>query len=112
RGIVRDYARELSTHQFGVMVPFTGTGAQIKQYEFAHAGLPVVGYRARVDRDLFTNGVDAVVVDHPSEMCRAIVRLVDEPDCRAQLTAAARELPRRLREVQAREEAALQALLP
>ena len=112
RGLVRDYARELATHQFGVMVPFTGTGAQIKQYEFAHAGVPVVGYGARVDGELFTNGVDAVVVDHPSEMCRAIVRLADEPDYLAQLTAAARELPRRLRELQAHEESALQALLP
>ena len=112
RGLVRDYARELATHQFGVMVPFTGTGAQTKQYEFAHAGLPVVGYGARVDLELFTKGVDAIVVDHPGEMCRAIVRLVDEPDYLAPLTAAARELPRRLRELQAREESAMQALLP
>jgi hypothetical protein len=112
RGLVREYALELATHQFGVLVPFTGTGAQIKQYEFAHAGVPVVGYGARVDLELFTNGVDAVVVDHPSEMCRAIVRLADEPDYLAQLTAAARELPRRLRELQAHEESALQALLP
>ena len=43
--------------------------------EFAHAGVPVVACEARVDLDLFTNGVDAVVVDHPSEMCRAIVRV-------------------------------------
>ncbi len=112
RGLVRDYVLELATHQFGVMVPFTGTGVQIKQYEFAHAGVPVVGYGARVDLELFTNGVDAVVVDLPSEMCRAIVRLVDEPDYLAQLTAAARELPPRLHELQAREESALQALLP
>jgi glycosyltransferase involved in cell wall biosynthesis len=112
RGLVRDYAHELATHQFGVMVPFTGTGAQIKQYEFAHAGVPVVGYGARIDLELFTDGVDAVVVDHPREMCRAIVRLADEPDYLAQLTAAARELPARLRERQAREETALQALLP
>src|SRR5262249_32679060 len=98
--------------QFGVMVPFTGTGAQIKQYEFAHAGLPVVGYRTRVDLELFTDGVDAVVVDHPGEMCRAIVRLADDPRYLAQLTAAARELPLRMRELQAREESALHALLP
>lgn len=110
-GFVRDYALELSTHQFGVMVPFTGTGAQIKQYEFAHAGVPIVGYRARVDLELFTNGVDALAVDHPGEMCRAIVRLADDPGYLAQLTAAARELPFRLRELQAREESTLQALL-
>jgi glycosyltransferase involved in cell wall biosynthesis len=112
RGLVRDYASELATHQFGVMVAFAGTGAQIKQYEFASAGLPVVGYRARVDLDLFTDGVDAAVVEHPIEMCRAIVRLVDDPDYLAQLTAAARRLPPRLRDLQTREEAALQALLP
>lgn len=112
RGLVRDYALELATHQFGVMVPFTGTGAQIKQYEFAHAGVPVVGYGARVDLELFTNGVDAVVVDHPSEMCRAIIRLADDHDYLAQLTAGAGELPLRLRSRQAREESALHALLP
>jgi glycosyltransferase involved in cell wall biosynthesis len=112
RGVVRDYARELATHQFGVMVPFAGTGAQTKQYEFAHAGVPVVGYRVRVDHEVFTNGVDAVVVDAPSEMCRAIVRLTDDPDYLAQLTLAARGLPRRLRELQVREESILQALLP
>jgi Glycosyl transferase family 2 len=112
RGLVGDYALELAAHQFGVMAPFTGTGVQIKQYGFAYAGVPVVGYRARVDLELFTNGVDAVVVDHPGEMCRAIVRLADEPSYLAQLTGAARELPRRLREIRAREESALQALLP
>jgi len=112
RGLVADYAHELATHQFGVMVAFTGTGAQIKQYEFAYAGVPVVGYSARVDLELFTNGVDALVVDSPGEMCRAIVRLADEPDYMAQLTAAARDLPRRMRGLQAREESALQALLP
>jgi glycosyltransferase involved in cell wall biosynthesis len=112
RGLVHDYARELTSHQFGVMVPFAGTGAQTKQYEFAHAGIPVVGYKARIDSDLFTNGVDAVVVEDPGEMCRAIVRLAEEPDYLAQLTTAVRELPGRLRELQAREESALQALLP
>jgi glycosyltransferase involved in cell wall biosynthesis len=112
RGLVRDYALELATHQFGVMVAFAGTGAQIKQYEFAHAGVPVVGYRARVDLELFTNGVDAVVVDHPRDLCRAIVRLADEPDYLAPLTAAARELPQRLREREAREQSALHAVLP
>jgi hypothetical protein len=112
RGLVRDYRHELATHQFGVMVPFTGTGAQIKQYEFAGAGIPVVGYRARVDPGLFTNGVDAILVDHPSEMCRAIARLADEPNYLARLTLAARELPPRLRELEAREESALKALLP
>lgn len=112
RGLVRDYARELATHPFGVMVPFTGTGVQIKQYEFAHAGVPVVGYRPRVDLELFTDGVDAVVVDHPREMARAVVRLADEPGYLEQLTAAARELPPRLRELRSREESALHAVLP
>jgi len=112
RGMVRDYARELAAHRFGVMVPFTGTGAQIKQYEFAHAGVPVVGYRSRVDPELFTDGVDAVVVDHPGELCRAVVRLADEPDYLDHLAAGARELPRRLRELRVREESALHAALP
>ena len=112
RGLVADYALELSTHQFGVMVPFTGTGTQIKQYEFAHAGVPVVGYRARVDLELFTNGVDALVVERPSDLCRAIVRLAEDPDYLAQLTAASCKLPQRLRERQAREESTLRALLP
>jgi len=112
RGLVPDYGRELAAHQFGVMVPFTGTGAQTKQYEFAHARLPVVGYRTRMDLDLFTAGVDAVVVDDPGEMCRAIVQLVDQPDYLAALTAAARELPARLLGLQAREESALHELLP
>jgi hypothetical protein len=93
------------------MVPFTGTGAQIKQYEFSQAGLPIVGYRSRVDPDLFTNGVDAVIVDRPEEMCRAIVRLADDAGYLEQLTTAARELPRRLDELRVREEAALDALL-
>ena len=112
RGLVRDYARELATHQFGVMVPFTGTGAQIKQYEFAHAGLPVIGYGPRVDLELFTHGVDAVVVDHPRDLCRAVVRLAEEPDYLRHLTAAARELPQRLRGLRAGEESALHAALP
>lgn len=112
RGLVHNYARELASHQFGVMVAFTGTGAQIKQYEFAQAGLPVVGYRTRVDPDLFTDGVDAVLVDHPAEMCRAIIRLANEPTYLAALATGARELPARLREIQAREEVALQAILP
>lgn len=112
RGLVRDYPFEIATHQFGVMVAFTGTGAQIKQYEFAHAGVPVVGYTARTDIDLFTNGVDAVTVDHPREMCRAIIRLADDPDYLSHLTAAARNLPQRLRELRVREESALQALVP
>ena len=111
RGLVREYARELATHQFGVMVPFTGTGAQIKQYEFAQAGLPIVGYRSRVDPDLFTNGVDAVIVDRPEEMCRAIVRLADDAGYLGRLTTTARELPRRLDELRVREESALNALL-
>jgi len=112
RGLVRDYALELTRHQFGVMVPFAGTGAQIKQYEFAHAGVPVVGYRTRVDLDLFTDGLDAVVVDRPSEMCAAIVRLAEEPHHLAQLTAAARVLPQRLRALRDQEESALHTRLP
>jgi glycosyltransferase involved in cell wall biosynthesis len=111
RGLVRDYARELATHQFGVMVPFTGTGAQIKQYEFAQAGLPIVGYRSRVDPDLYTNGVDALLVDRPEEMCRAIVRLADDDGYLAQVTAAARELPRRLDELRVRQESELETVL-
>lgn len=111
RGLVRDYGRELAMHQFGVLVPFTGTGAQIKQYEFSQAGLPIVGYRSRVDPDLFTDGVDAVIVDRPEEMCRAIVRLADDCEYLTQLTAATRELPRRLDTLRVQEEAALDALL-
>lgn len=111
RGLVRDYVRELAMHQFGVMVPFTGTGAQIKQYEFSQAGLPIVGYRSRVDPDLFTDGVDAVMVDRPEEMCRAIVRLADDAGYLWQLTTGARELPRRLDELRVREQSALDALL-
>jgi hypothetical protein len=112
RGLVRDYAHELATHHFGVMVPFTGTGAQIKQYEFAHAGVPVVGYRSRIDLELFTEGVDAAVVDDPGEMARAVVRLADEPGYLDHLAAGARELPSRLRQLRAREESALHAVLP
>lgn len=112
RGLVRDYAHELATHRFGVMVPFTGTGSQIKQYEFAHAGIPIVGYAARTDRELFTDGVDAVVVDHPRDLCAAIVRLADDPDYLDGLAAAARELPPRLHTLRAVEVAALHAVLP
>ena len=112
RGVVADYTRELARHAFGVMVPFMGTGAQVKQYEFARAGMPVVGYGARIDPELFTSGVDAVVVDRPAAMRRAIIRLVEDSEYLAQLRGAARELPRRLRDCRAREEATLSTLLP
>jgi glycosyltransferase involved in cell wall biosynthesis len=64
-GYASDYFGIIREHEFGVCPAFWGTGAQIKQYEFAELGMPIVAYRWMVDPDLWVDGENCFLVDDP-----------------------------------------------
>jgi hypothetical protein len=64
-GHVDHYLDAVRSHGFGVCPAFWGTGAQIKQYEFAELGMPIVAYRWMVDSDLWVDGENCFLVDDP-----------------------------------------------
>jgi hypothetical protein len=110
-GNVADYDRFIEGFDYGVCVPFWGTGAQIKQYEFAMLGMPVVAYRDVVDPELWQHELNALLVDAPDEMARAIIRLSTDRGLVEHLRQGARSLPDRVRSRAHRQERELHRLL-
>jgi hypothetical protein len=86
-GHVADYFDAVRRHGFGVCPAFWGTGAQIKQYEFAELGAPIVAYRWMVDSELWIDGENCLLTENPGgfadRLCslgapRVLVRLREQ----------------------------------
>jgi hypothetical protein len=106
-GYLADYTNGIRSYSFGVCPAFWGTGAQIKQYEFAELGMPIVAYRWMVDSELWIDGENCLLADDPHEFAE---RLCSAASC-SRLTADLREratlAKQRMAERQARQQAEL-----
>jgi glycosyltransferase involved in cell wall biosynthesis len=67
-------------------------GSPTKLFEYMAAGRPIVASAVGQIAETLQNDETALLVppDDPMALCQAIVRLVDDPDLRARLAAAAR----------------------
>jgi glycosyltransferase involved in cell wall biosynthesis len=95
-GFQRDVAALLSTFDIQVF-PSLWEGTPLTAFEALACGNPIVATDADGLLDILTPGTDAAIVprrDAPA-LADAIVRLIDEPDHRARLGAAARVTGRR-----------------
>jgi hypothetical protein len=97
-GEIVDYQSYVGQFAYGICPAFWGTGAQIKQYEFAARGMPVVGYRDTLDLDLWMDDYNAIFVSTPEELRSAIVGLSNDWERLAKLRRGAARLPRTLME--------------
>jgi len=90
-GFVRDVARLLSAFDVSVF-PSLWEGTPLTVFETLAAGKPIVATDADGLLDVLTDGRDALIVPrrNPLALADRIVRLIDAPDERARLSAAAR----------------------
>lgn len=110
-GSVTYYHDEVKKHAFGLCVACWGTGAQIKQYEFASYGRPIVGYRDVIDQHLWKDGVTALIVSSPDDFAEAVIELAQHQELREQLRQNARELSSVMGERKRRQEHELDCLV-
>jgi hypothetical protein len=71
-GHVANYFEAVGSYGFGVCPAFWGAGAQVKQYEFAELGMPIVAYRWMVDSELWVDGEDCLLVDNPGDFAERL----------------------------------------
>jgi hypothetical protein len=95
-GHVADYMGAVRNYNFGVCPAFWGTGAQIKQYEFAELGMPIAAYRWMVDPDLWVDGENCMLVEHPTAFAERLCAAVSSPKLSAGLREGAKLLKRRI----------------
>ncbi len=83
-GFVDDINDLYRNASFAIIPVHDGTGQQLKVVEAMSYGLPVAGYRRRIDSSIITNGEEGYVADGEEEFIEAVVRLWNDRD----LTAA------------------------
>lgn len=110
-GSVSSYYDEVKKHAFGLCVACWGTGAQIKQYEFASYGRPIVGYRDVIDQHLWKDGITALTVSNPDDFADAVIELAQHQELRERLRQNARELAAVMHERKLRQERELDCLV-
>jgi glycosyltransferase involved in cell wall biosynthesis len=90
-GFVRDVARLLSAFDLSVF-PSLWEGTPLTVFETLAAGKPIVATDADGLLDVLKNGRDALIVPkrNAEALASRIIQLMDEPDERARLSAAAR----------------------
>ena len=90
-GFARDVARVVSAFDVSVF-PSLWEGTPLTVFEALAMGQPIVATDADGLLDVLTDDRDALIVPkrNPEALARAIVRLMDEPETRARLGAAAR----------------------
>lgn len=91
-GFRRDAARTLSAFDLTVF-PSLWEGTPLTAFEALAAGQPIVATDADGLLDILTDGHDAAIVPkgHAEALAEKIVWMIDHPDDRARLAAAARE---------------------
>lgn len=80
RGEIDDYQSFIGQYAYGICPAFWGTGAQVKQYEFAAQGMPVIGYRDTLDLDIWVHNYNSILVSTPEELKSAIVELANNSE--------------------------------
>jgi hypothetical protein len=105
-GHVADYLVALRTYGFGVCPAFWGTGAQVKQYEFAELGMPIVAYRWMVDSELWVDGENCLLADDPPGFAERLCSIASSGTI-AELQEKAKLLKRRVAQRLARQYAEL-----
>jgi glycosyltransferase involved in cell wall biosynthesis len=94
-GFARDVARVVSAFDVSVF-PSLWEGTPLTVFEALAMGRPIVATDADGLIDVLTDGRDSLIVPkrNADALARGIVRLIDEPETRARLGAAARETGR------------------
>jgi hypothetical protein len=95
-GHVADYMSVVRNYNFGVCPAFWGTGAQIKQYEFAELGMPIAAYRWMVDPDLWIDGENCMLVEHPTAFAERLCLIHSSSKLIAGLRGGAKLLKRHI----------------
>ena len=110
-GHVANYFDVIRRFGFGVCPAFWGTGAQIKQYEFAELGMPIVAYRWMVDSELWVDGENCLLADDPGAFAERICSMASSPKLLEGLREGAKLLKPRVAERLARQEGDLDCRL-
>lgn len=90
-GTVDDIRPYLHRATLAVTPIMYGAGIQNKVLEAMACGLPVVSTAKAVSALNVAPGSDLMVADSPEEMSNAVLRLLDEPELRAQMGQAGRK---------------------
>jgi len=110
-GHVDDYFDAVRRYGFGVCPAFWGTGAQIKQYEFAELAMPIVAYRWMVDLELWVDGENCLLTDDPRTFAEQLCSMASSPKLLASLREGAKLLKQRVAERLTRQERELDCRL-
>lgn len=85
--------RPLVAGSWASVVPLRrGGGTRLKILESLALGTPVVATRKGVEGLAVSDGENVLIADHPADFARQVVCLLSEPDLRARLATAGRNL--------------------
>jgi len=110
-GHVANYFDVIRSYGFGVCPAFWGTGAQIKQYEFAELGMPIVAYRWMVDAELWIDGENCLLADDPRAFAERLCSMALSSKRLVDLREGAKLLKQRVAARLARQQAELDCRL-
>jgi glycosyltransferase involved in cell wall biosynthesis len=93
-GTVDDVRPWLQAAQIVVVPLLSGGGTRLKLLEAFASGRPVVSTRIGAEGIDASDNRELLIADEPAAFAHAVLTLAREPDLRARLTGAARELVR------------------